>query len=143
MKLHLILLSLLALGSSMLPVTATASVLAQVPLQLHAIVPHATSSETASPQPALPEPGVALPGAATLTNITSVPSRTAALSHLEITAPELALLQHTPTGNDVLQKLPTLFVLNALFANESSGLLTHGPASLHNILTLYEIFFDH
>lgn len=44
-------------------------------------------------------------------------------------------------GNALLRHLDQLFVLNALFSNYSNGVLTPGPASLGNILILYQIFF--
>jgi len=44
-------------------------------------------------------------------------------------------------GNALLQNLPTLFALNALFSGASNGLLALGAASLANIIILYRIFF--
>lgn len=44
-------------------------------------------------------------------------------------------------GNAILRHLPELFILNAMFANYSNGILTPGPASLGNILELYRIFY--
>lgn len=45
-------------------------------------------------------------------------------------------------GNGLLQHLPTLFVLDSLFQNESSGLITPGPATLANVIVLYELFYE-
>ena len=69
-------------------------------------------------------------------------------------APQTIVVPHTSVvslapahqgtvGNALLRNLPTLFVLNTLFASSSDGFLTPGPASIQNILLLYRLFFSH
>ena len=65
---------------------------------------------------------------------------TGATSPAKVTHTTATPLSNSPS-NDLLPHLQTLFVLDSLFRNDGSGLVTPGPVTLANIIVLYEIFY--